>query len=102
METRGFISTQVIQEFYVTITKKLGVDVITAKGLIHSLKHFEIVSITPDIINTAIDCNILNQISFWDSLIIASAEKAKCEFLFTEDLNEGQIINGIEVVNPLT
>lgn len=97
----GVISTQVMQELYVAGTKKLGVDPLVMKGILRSLQHFEAVLISPDIIEKAIDCSILNQISFWDSLIVASAESAKCEELWTEDLNPGQIINGVKIVNPL-
>jgi len=97
----GVISTQVLQELYVAGTKKLGVDPLVMKGILRSLQHFEAVLVSPDIIEKAIDCSILNRISFWDSLIVASAESAKCEELWTEDLNPGQIINGVKIVNPL-
>ncbi len=41
------------------------------------------------------------KISFWDALIIVSAESAKCEKIYTEDLNHGQIIRGVKIENPL-
>ena len=44
----------------------------------------------------------INMISFWDALIVSAAESAKCSQLWTEDLNTGQIIRGIKVVNPLS
>ena len=47
------------------------------------------------LIEQAVDINILSQISFWDSLIIAAAEKANCEFVISEDLNAGQLYRGI-------
>ena len=96
----GVISTQVIQEFYVSAVKKLGVASLDAKGIINSFKRFETVVVTPEMINNAIDCSILNRLSFWDSLIVVSAEHAKCSYLFTEDLNHGQIVNGVEIVDP--
>ena len=43
---------------------------------------------------------MLFQVSFWDSLIVAAAEQANCSVLFTEDLNDGQSIRGVRVVNP--
>ncbi len=49
----------------------------------------------------AIDLSILNKLSFRDSLIISAAYSSKCKILMTEDLNHGQIINGVEIVNPL-
>jgi len=100
-EHRGVISTQVMQEFFITCTKKLGVDPLLIKDIIHSFEHFETVIVTPDIIREAIDCSIINRLSFWDALIVATAESSKCEILWTEDLNDGQIIRGVRIENPL-
>lgn len=97
----GVISTQVLQEFYVTVTKKLQVDPLVAKNIIHSFEHFETVTITTDIIKEAIDCSILSKISFWDSLIISAAESAKCDSVWSEDLTHGRIIRGVKIHNPL-
>ena len=98
---QGVISTQVMQEFYVTATKKLGADPLLMKDILHSFEQFEIVMVNPAIINDAIDCGIINRISFWDSLIVVAAESAHCELLWTEDLNDGQIIRGVRIENPL-
>ncbi|MBK7103762.1 MAG: PIN domain-containing protein [Ignavibacteriae bacterium] len=94
------ISTQVIQEFYVTATKKLNVDAIITKSIINSFQNFEIVTVNYDLINNAIDCSILNMLSFWDSLIIVSAQFSKCSEIYTEDLNLGQNILGVKIINP--
>jgi len=101
-DLRGVISTQVMQEFYVAATKKLGADALTVKDILHSFERFETIIITPEIIKDAIDCSIINKLSFWDALIVAAAESAGCENLWTEDLNDGQVIRGVRVVNPLT
>ena len=98
----GVISTQVMQEFYVTATKKLQVDALIAKEILHSFAQFEIVLISPEIIDRAVDCQILNNISFWDALIVSAAQSACCEVLWTEDLNPGQIIQEVRIENPLT
>lgn len=66
----------------------------------HGFENMEVVSIGTDLINEAIDTSIQYQLSFWDSLVVVSAESAKCQFLFTEDLNEGQIIRNVKVQNP--
>ena len=58
-------------------------------------------SVTPEIIKEAIDCSIINRLSFWDALIVATAESAKCERIWTEDLNHGQVIRGVKIENPL-
>jgi predicted nucleic acid-binding protein len=100
-DMHGVLSTQVLQEFYVAATQKLKADPIMVKDIIRSFENFEIITITPAIIENAIDCSILNMISFWDALIVSAAESAKCSQLWTEDLNTGQIIRGVKVVNPL-
>ncbi len=101
-ESQGVISTQVMQEFYVTATKKLGADPLLIKNILHSFERFEIVIIKQSLIYEAVDCCLINRLSFWDSLIIVAAESACCEKLWTEDLNEGQIIRNVRIENPLT
>jgi predicted nucleic acid-binding protein len=100
-DMQGVISTQVMQEFYVAATRKLGADPLTTKDVMNAFTRFEVVGVTPDIINSAVDCSILNRLSFWDALIVAAAESAHCDFLWTEDLNNGQVIRGVKVENPL-
>ena len=94
------ISTQVVKEFYVVATNKLKADQIIIKNIIHNFHNMEIVNNDLDLIEQAIDISVISQISFWDSLIIAAAEKANCEFVFSEDLNPGQTYRGVMVVNP--
>jgi predicted nucleic acid-binding protein len=100
-DLRAVISTQVMQEFFVAATRKLGADALIIKNIMHSFGRYETVVVTPEIINEAIDCSIINQVSFWDALIICSAEIASCEKLWTEDLNDGQVIRGVRIENPL-
>ncbi|NCO59682.1 MAG: PIN domain nuclease [Deltaproteobacteria bacterium CG_4_8_14_3_um_filter_51_11] len=99
-ENKGVISTQVMQEFYVAATKKLRADALIVKDILRAFERFEIVMITPEMIYSAIDCAILNRLSFWDSLIIVSAEIARCGIIWTEDLNDNQTIRGVRVQNP--
>jgi predicted nucleic acid-binding protein len=82
----GVISTQVMQEFYVVATKKLGADPFLVKDMLRTFEQFEIVLVSPELINDAIDCSVINRISFWDSLIIVAAESANCKRIWTEDL----------------
>lgn len=93
-------STQVLKEFYVIATAKLHVDPIVAKNLIHSFRNMEIVTVDSDLIEQAIDICVLFKLSFWDSLILAAAEKASCEFVLSEDLNHSQSYRGVIVTNP--
>ena len=98
---KGIISTQVMQEFYVTATNRLGVDPLIAKDILKTFELFETVVIGPPLVYDAVDCSVINRISFWDALIIVSAESAHCQKLWTEDLNDGQVIRGVQIENPL-
>lgn len=100
-ENSGVISTQVLQEFYVAATSKLGADPLLVKDIIRSLERLETVVVSPMLIKEAIDCSLINRLSFWDSLIVVTAESAHCEILWTEDLNHNQIIRGVRIENPL-
>ena len=95
------ISTQILQEFYVACTTKLKIKPILVKGMMHGFENMEVVSVGPELINDAIDTSIQYKSSFWDSLVIVSAESAKCQFLYTEDLNEGQIVRNVKIQNPI-
>ena len=61
----------------------------------------EIVHTDLQLIEAAIDISVISQISFWDSLIIAAAEKANCEYVFSDDLYPGQNYRGVVSFNPL-
>ncbi len=97
---QAVISTQVIQEFYVVATAKLHVNPLLVKQVIHTFENMEVVTIGRDHINEAIDTSVQNKISFWDALVVVAAESAKCELLYSEDLNPGQIIRNVKMVNP--
>jgi predicted nucleic acid-binding protein len=99
-ERTGVISTQVLQEFYSAATRKLGIEPIQAREQLRAFRVFDIVQVTPAIIEDGVDCSILNTISFWDGLIVASASAAKCAELLSEDLADRQIIQGVAVRNP--
>ncbi len=96
----GVISTQVMQEFFVAATRKLGVEPLVAKGVLKTFAVFDVIQVSPVLIHEAIDCSILNQLSFWDSLILAAASSAGCSKVFSEDLNPSQTILGVKVENP--
>jgi predicted nucleic acid-binding protein len=100
-ENSGVISTQVLQELYVAATAKLGADPLLVKDIIRSLERLETVVVSPMLIKEAIDCSLINRLSFWDALVVVTAESAHCEILWTEDLNHGQVIRGVLIENPL-
>ena len=93
-------STQVIQEFYAVMSRKYNVPSLQIKKIIDTFSHLECVVNDVAIIKNAIDIQVIHQLSFWDSLIISSAKTSKCTYLLSEDLNAGQRIEGIQVVNP--
>ncbi len=101
-ENSGVLSTQVFQEFYYVSVQKLHSDPNSIKSLLKHFEKFEIIQINMTLIYEAIDCSLSNTISFWDALIVAAAGSANCSKIYSEDLNNGQMINGIEIVNPFT
>jgi predicted nucleic acid-binding protein len=101
LKHEAVISTQVLQEFYVACTAKLKVKPILVKGMMHGFQNMEVVTVGADLINEAIDTSVQYQISFWDSLVVVSAESAKCQYVITEDLNSGQVIRNVKIQNPM-
>ncbi len=71
-----------------------------ARGLVHAFRRYEVVTVSPDLIESAIEISILHPLSFWDSLIIAAAETTSCGVLFSEDLSHGQVVRGVRIENP--
>jgi predicted nucleic acid-binding protein len=98
----GVISTQVLQEFYVATTGKLGVPPLAAKAILKTFSVFEIIQVSPSLIDDAVDCSVLNHVSFWDALILAAAASAGCTAVHTEDMNAGQMVLGVTIENPFT
>jgi predicted nucleic acid-binding protein len=99
----GRMSVQVLQEFYVNVTKKLATPVAhsTAREVVSSYGAWVLQPTTPVTVTRAIDIAAMAQIQFWDALIVASAEQADATHLYSEDLNTGQTIAGVKIVNPL-
>ncbi len=96
----GVVSTQVLQEFYVTTTRKMRVAPLAAKRVMQAFTIFEVVQVSPDLIEQAIDRSVLSQLSFWDALIVAASASSGCTTIYSEDLNAGQVIDGVRIVNP--
>jgi predicted nucleic acid-binding protein len=96
----GVVSLQVLQEYFVTVTRKLHVDARVARRKVELLAEFDVV--TPEVtdILAAIDLHRLHGISFWDSMVVRSAKQAGCSALFSEDMQAGREIDGIRIVNP--
>ena len=96
----GVVSGQVLSETYVTLTKKLKIPVEDARDEIRRLSGFHVVDISPSLILRATEIQEDHQLSYWDSLIIAAAEFASCDTVWSEDLNDGQSYGSVTVRNP--
>ena len=98
----GVISTQVLQEFYVNATKKIPkpLSPLEARVIISRYHVWHVEENTLDSILRASEIQERRQLSFWDSLIVAAASKASANILLSEDLNHGQVIEGVKVINP--
>jgi predicted nucleic acid-binding protein len=102
-DRNGRVSVQVLQEFYVTVTKKLTSTLAhaAAREVIRTYTPWVHAPTTPETIIRATELSELAQLSFWDGLIVASAEQVGAKRILSEDLNTGQVIAGIRIVNPL-
>lgn len=97
----GRISTQTLQEFFNVSVKKLKRNKSTVqKDVTDFADVFPVHINTVKDILTAITISIKNQLSFYDSLIIAAAKAEGCEIVYSEDLNDGQEMDGVKIVNP--
>lgn len=96
----GVVSGQVLGEMYVTLVKKLRFDDERAAEEIRQLAQLRVVEISSALVLRAIQIKKECQLSYWDALIIVSAEAASCETVWSEDLNDGQTYGGVTVRNP--
>jgi predicted nucleic acid-binding protein len=96
----GVVSLQVLQEYFVTVTRKLYVDPRIARRKVELLAEFDVA--VPELadILAAIDLHRLHGFSFWDALVVRSAKQAGCSVLLSEDMQETREIDGIRIVNP--
>jgi predicted nucleic acid-binding protein len=97
----GRVSVQVLQEFYVTATQKLNTPRASAREIVQAYTPWVQHPTTPETILRASELSEWAQLSFWDALIVASAEQVGATQLYTEDLNAGQAIAGVKIINPL-
>jgi predicted nucleic acid-binding protein len=98
----GVISTQVLQEYAAVALSKLQRDIDTIIAEMCALESLEIVRITPALIRRALELHVLSRVHYWDALILAAAELARCELLWSEDFSAGLVYGAIRVENPLS
>jgi len=96
----GVVSLQILQEYFVTVTRKLHVESSIARRKVELLAEFYVA--VPDVsdILAAIDLHRLHSLSFWDALVIRSAKQSGCTVLLSEDMQHTRAIDGLQIVNP--
>ena len=100
----GALSIQVLQEFFVNVTRKVAkpIDPESAAERMKSLSRWRVHSPLPDDVVAAAIWSTRHQLSFWDAMIVRSAAELRCHTLWTEDLNDGQVIEGVRLANPFS
>jgi predicted nucleic acid-binding protein len=96
----GIVSLQVLQEYFVTATRKLHVEPSVARRKVELLAEFEVAIPQVADVLAAIDFHRLHGFSFWDALIVRMAQQAGCRVLFSEDMQSARQVEGLQVVNP--
>jgi predicted nucleic acid-binding protein len=97
---RGRTSFQVLQEFFVNVTQKALSSREDARAEVRDLLAWNPVPVNAVTLEHGWKIQGRYKLSFWDALIVAAAKQALCGYLLTEDLQAGQDIDGVMVVNP--
>jgi predicted nucleic acid-binding protein len=98
----GVLSIQVLQELYVTLTRKVRRPLAPARAadVVREYLAWRIVDNDGDLLVAAMALQYKGSISFWDALVVEAASAAGCDRLYSEDLNPGQRFGAVEIVNP--
>ena len=98
----GCLSVQVLQEFFVTVTQMVAkpLEVESAARIIADLATWHVYAPDANDVLDAIQIQKRCQLSFWDAMIVGSAMQLGCQTLWTEDLNAGQLLENVTIVNP--
>lgn len=97
------VSVQVLQEFYVQSTRASRKERPTheeACGLIDRWQRFHVQDMTLAVLNEALAIKGAHRLSSWDSAIIAAARACGCSGVYSEDMQHGQAVAGVRIVNP--
>lgn len=99
---RGILSTQVMQEFYVIITRKIPspLPIMDAKKILEYFMTWQVVINDTHTVLQAIDIQKKHGFSFWDSLILQSSIQGNADILFSEDMSDGLAIENLKIINP--
>ena len=94
------LSLLVLRVFFAAARSKLGLEAAEAKRRLETYARLEVVRLTLEDLLAAVDLHRLHQFSIWDALIIRAALISRCRVLYSEDLQHGRRIDGLEVRNP--
>ncbi len=97
---RGRVSFQVLQEFYAKVSQKGPSAQDHARAEVRDLLKWNPVVVDEFVVERGWKIQDRYKLSFWDALIVAAARRSSCAYLLTEDLQAGQDIDGVTVVNP--
>ena len=101
LQSQGIISTQVLNELSNVLSKKYHFSWTEIGVVIENFSdNFEVKVVNEKIIVKAIACAKRYHYSYYDSLILASALEAECSILYSEDFQDGQVIEGLQIINP--
>ena len=95
-------STQVLQELFVTVTRKVSrpLDRSTALRYLDHLSAWPVIVADYGAIRESIELMDNTSISFWDALVVTAARRSGAQILYTEDLQHGQLVDGVRIENP--
>ncbi|MCZ8131678.1 MAG: PIN domain-containing protein [Steroidobacteraceae bacterium] len=96
------VSTQVLQEAYVALTRKVGVPAEEALATLQLMEgaSFDVQPVDAKLVWRAAARSAADRLSFWDALVVETARDAGCAVLYSEDLQDGQDFDGVRVANP--
>ena len=100
LDGTGVVSTQVLQEYFVVATRKLGISASLARRKVELIARLDTVVLGVSDILAATDLHRLHELSFWDALIVRAAQEAGCRVLYSEDLHHGWVLDGLQIENP--
>jgi predicted nucleic acid-binding protein len=103
-EENGCLSIQVLQEFYVTVTRKIvkPLQPQTARQIVADLVHWRLHIPEANDVLQAIDMQQTYRLAFWDAMVLQSAARLGCMQLLSEDLSHGETYGTVQVINPFT
>ena len=102
MRRCGRLSTQVLNEFYVVTTHKLkpAMDMGDARAEVRRYQRWQPWVVDHATVETAWSIEARFNVHHWDALMLAAAQQQGCQFMLTEDLQHGQLVDGLRIVNP--